>query len=292
VTERSDPNSAELRHTLTALETELVLHAPQIAQALLPGLTSDGFQAAVIDFPYQIPAAARQLYQWHDGTQLLNGRDRAALFPGGKMLPLREAVRQWAGAIEGDRRAGRSVWQRDWLPMFTDDWGGWHVIKCAGGSHPILAFNLVELPRIDSTYPDLRRMFESVIRRWRSGAFRQGELGTVEADARAVAAVYRAEDGELPDLTRILKDLNEGPEQTYIDALGLLRTRLYPEAFPGLMGLLETGSVRGRRAASELLGAIGPREAATALRRAADADPDDVVRLLAKKSLSELDTGS
>jgi len=135
-------------------------------------------------------------------------------------------------------------------------------------------------------------MFESVIRRWRSGAFRQGELGTVEADARAVAAVYRAEDGELPDLTRILKDLNEGPEQTYIDALGLLRTRLYPEAFPGLMGLLETGSVRGRRAASELLGAIGPREAATALRRAADADPDDVVRLLAKKSLSELDTGS
>ena len=67
-----------------------------------------------------------------------------------------------------------------------------------------------------------------------------------------------------------------------------MRTRLYPEAVPGLIRLLKDGSNRGRLSAAELLGDIGDRAATDALRRSAELDPDPLIRGMAVRSLKML----
>jgi len=87
---------------------------------------------------------------------------------------------------------------------------------------------------------------------------------------------------------RQLRDLDGGPEESFVAAIGLLRTRLYPEAVPGLIRLLESGSLRGKRSAAELLGSIGDPAARSALEQAASREPDQIVRSLAENALTQL----
>jgi hypothetical protein len=273
---------------LEVLEHELRIHAPEIASALRPGLALEQLHAISTRLPFEIPDAAKQLYIWHDGTEIMRADDRAQLFPGGQFLPLEESVKVQVDALESGRQSGDAFWDPGWLPIFTDNWGGWHVVVCAGTSHPVLSIYVVDLPDTSTAFADLPGMVEALSLRWRTGAFRQTEGGSVEPDLRAVAALYRAEDGQLPDIDGLVADLNDGPLEDHLSALALLRTRLYPEAVPGLIRLLQSGTLRGRKAAAELLGSIGVPAARNALLSVSEGDPDEIIRAYAKKSLEQL----
>ena len=154
----------------------------------------------------------------------------------------------------------------------------------------MLSFDFVDLPQTVQEYADLEAMMGSILRRWSSGAYQEGELASVDKDGRALAAIYRTEDAYgTQDLVSLIRDLDEGSELAYGRAIFLMRTRLYPDAVPSLARLLLEGSRRGRVSAAELLGAIGDVAAIPALRRSAERDPDDGIRAYSHRSLRKLD---
>jgi hypothetical protein len=162
------------------------------------------------------------------------------------------------------------------------------VVSLRGNTGSILYVDFVELPEVILEYSDLGAMATAVLRGWQEGAYWQGDHGDVLEDPRKVAALYR--DGDLgpADTDALLRDLADGPPDAYTHALVRMRTRLYPEAVPGLIRLLKHGSNRGRLSAAELLGDIGDRAATNALRRSAELDPDPLIRGMAVRSLKML----
>jgi len=283
--------AADLRgmpEALAELEQELIQRAPEVRQALRPGLSAALFEEIVRPFPHDVPDQLRLLYQWHDGTELVRGR-RAFLFPGARWLPLQEAVKTWGDAQEGDRVTGQAAWDPRWLPIFTDGSDGYDVVACGDGGGKVLAFFFVGLPETWSEFSDLHSLVEALIRRWRAGAYWKDEDGEIQEDRRAVAAIRRATDPEPPDIDQLLAAIDRGSTEEYSDGLGVVRMQLYPEAVPGLLRLLQAGSDRGRRAAAELLGSIGDRAAVGALESAAATDRDEIVRMLARNALNELE---
>lgn len=273
---------------LADLEEELIRRASNVRQALRPGLSATLLEEILRPFPHAVPDQLRQLYRWHDGTEVVRGW-RALLFPGARWLPLREAVKTWGEAQEGDRITGQAAWDSRWLPVFTDGSDGFHVVACGDGGGEVLTFFFVGLPATWSEFSDLHSLVEALVQRWRSGAYWQGVDGEIQEDRRAVAAIRRATDGKPPDFDQLLAAIDQGSVETYAHGLGLLRSRLYPEAVPGLLRLLQAGSDQGRRAAAELLGSVGDPAAAEPLRSVATTDRDQIVRMLARNALMELD---
>jgi HEAT repeat protein len=99
----------------------------------------------------------------------------------------------------------------------------------------------------------------------------------------------RSEDPEPPDVDQLVRDLamRQQWEADFLRSLRLLRTRLYPEAVPGLVAMLTEGNAN-RFYAIELLGSIGDRAAIQVLRAAGDRDRDPTTRTYAQKVLGEL----
>jgi len=129
-------------------------------------------------------------------------------------------------------------------------------------------------------------MLNVLVRCWSDGAYRQGPNGTVEEDRRAVAAINRVFDPRPVNIDRLIADLSGGDDHLYSQALARLRTRLYPEAVPGLIRMLDKEST-GRIAAVELLGAIGGPAAIDKLREVAEKDPDALVRDFSRHTVEE-----
>jgi len=276
-----------MRQALANLEKELIQRAPLVSRALRPALSDARIEQILRPLAHTVPDQLRLLYRWHDGTELVEGR-RAYLFPGAKWLPLEEAVKTWSDAQEGDRLSGRPTWDSRWLPIFTDGSDGFDVVVCGEGGGQLLAFYFVDLPDTWSEFSDLRSLVDALTRRWTGAAYWQGEDGAVEEDPRAVAAIRRAMDRQQPNVDQLLATLAQGSPEASQHALGFLRLRLYPEAVPGLLKMLEAGSDRGRRSAAELLGLIGEPAATGALESAAATDQDEIVRMLARNALKEL----
>lgn len=149
----------------------------------------------------------------------------------------------------------------------------------------------LDLPGFHLEYRTLREFVESLVRRWRSAVYRVSKLGEVNADYRALAAIRRDEDGTEPDVPGLVARLAHGDGDEWSDALFQLRSRLYPAAVPSLIELLYDPAGMSRTYAAELLGSIGGRPAADALRRTAADEPDEVVRNMAVAALRDLEAG-
>jgi cell wall assembly regulator SMI1 len=162
-----------VRDALTGFEAELKRRAPGIAAALHPGLDGERVTALLADFPHQVPAELRELYTWHDGTEEVSG-GRAELFPGGRWLPLADALTTWADAMEANRQEGQAIWDPRWLPLTTDGRDGYHAVACGSGDGRIVAFFFVDLP--DGWWLEhagLTAMIEKLTRRWTHGVYWQ-----------------------------------------------------------------------------------------------------------------------
>lgn len=277
-----------MKEALDTLEGELIRRAPGVQQALRPGLSDAMIEEMLRPFAHAVPNQLRLFYRWHDGAELVKGW-RAFLFPGARWLPLEEAVKTRDDALEGDRRTGRPVWDSRWLPIFTDGSDGYTVVVGGDRGGTLLNFFFVDLPDTWAEFNDLRSLVEALVRRWRAGAYWQGSTGAIEQDPRAVAALRRAADSKPPDIDQLVIALDEGSQAAYGQALLLLRLNLYPEAVPGLLRLLDAGTDQGRRSAAELLGLIGDPVAVGGLKAAASADRDEIVRMLARNALKDLD---
>jgi HEAT repeat protein len=216
---------------------------------------------------------------------VVEGPYRTEIFPGGQMLPLDVGLAKRSQALEGDLRARQSLWSPAWLPLFQNDQGQLHVISTGGDQGPILLIDFVELPVTVVEFPDLGAMASALLQRWRTGAYQEGEQGAVLEEPRIMAALYRDADFGPVDIDQLLRDLADGSPDEYSQALLRMRTRLYGEAVPGLITLLQGPSRRGRISAAELLGDIGDSLATGALKRSAEDDTDPLIRAMAVRSL-------
>jgi hypothetical protein len=278
----------EFHERLRLLDELLLQKAPSIRAALRPGLDDAKVHALLKGFPHAVPDEVPLLYAWHDGAAIVDEPDRAELFPNAQMLPLEEAIRKWRESLEAGKGSGRALWDPLWFPMFVGyKWLFW-AIRSGPGGGSVVVFDWVDLPEVSTAYSDLRSMIERLVRGWSVGAYREGPNASVEQDDRKVAQVNRELDQEPADVDQLIADLGSGDDHLYNQALDRLRTRLYPEAVPGLIRMLDTAS-GGRIAAVELLGAIDGPEAMACLRRAAEADPDDHIRQMARHTIHSSD---
>jgi hypothetical protein len=201
------------------------------------------------------------------------------------MLPLAESLRKWSEAEDLSRANDPPLWNPYWFPVFIGYKSVFWVVDCAPGAGQIIAFDWVDLPEVWMAYDDVNSMVDRVVRCWTAGAYRQGSSASVEEDARMVAAINRElEGGPPPDFGRLIAELASGDDHLYTQARRRLLTQLSPEAVPYLIDLLETQS-KGRRAAVELLGAIGGADAMAYLRRVAESDPDERLRSFALRTI-------
>lgn len=280
------PDGGRLRVTLDLLDEILLARAPDLHRVLRPGLNGHQIQDFLEPFRYDVPDVVRVLYSWHDGAELVDGPQRAELFPNAEMLPLSDAIRTWSEVVEAGRAGGRNLWDPHWLPLFAGyKWAFW-VVDCGQLQGPVKVFDWVDLPETWTAYADLGDMSARVLQCWSDGAYRQGSNATVDEDRHKAAAINRAMDQPPADIDRLIADLATGTGSRYGNALALLRTRLYPDAVPGLIHLMNSKS-RGRIAAAELLGWIGGREALECLERVSELEPDDHIRDYARHALQE-----
>jgi hypothetical protein len=281
-------NPGSLQDALRRLEALLAERAPDIAGALRPGLSEQQIRGLITEIPHQLPESVSELYRWHDGTELTRGPFRAELFPDGQLLPLDEAVRLRAGAIEATRDNGVPAWHSAWLPLFTEGMKRFRVVTCGKPGGSVIFFDFVNLPRTITEYQRLEGLIDSLVRRWTAGAYWQGKYAGVEEDPALLARLLRAEDQEPVDVSQLVRELSEGSEGAHSKALYLLRTRRYPEAVPDLIRLISGGNGQGRIAAAELLGDLADPTACGPLQRAAEQDSNELVRFQARASLQTL----
>jgi hypothetical protein len=202
------------------------------------------------------------------------------------MLPLREVMAKRAEGLEADRLHSPAAWKSSWLPLFVGyQWKYW-VVDCAQLHGPVITFDWVDLPETSIAHESFSLMLNVLVRCWSDGAYRQGPNGTVVEDRRAVAAINREFDARPADIDQLMADLSGGDDHVYSQALARLRTRLYPEAVPGLIRMLDKEST-GRIAAVELLGAIGGTAAMDKLREVAEKDPEALVRDFSRHTVEE-----
>ena len=76
------------------------------------------------------------------------------------------------------------------------------------GGGKLLEFFFVDLPETWVEFSDLRSLVETLIQRWRAGAYWQGRDGAVEEDRRAVAAIWRAAERTRPNINLLLTALD------------------------------------------------------------------------------------
>jgi hypothetical protein len=274
-----------LADTLEHLDRELAARAPEIHRALHPGLDAGLVDDAMKAFSFDVPQAVKDLYTWHDGAEKVEGTERAEVFPNAQMLPLAEMSRLWAEILEANKANEKNPWDRRWLPLFVGyKWAFW-VVDCGLAAGPVKVFDWVDLPVTWTAYQDLNDWSERVLRCWVERAYRQGAHASVEEDRVKAAEVNRSMDGRA-DVEQLIADLKSGSGPRYSDALAKLRTRLYPEAVPGLIRLMKSKE-RGRVAAAELLAWIGGAEALECLRLVSESEPDERIRRRAQHELQE-----
>lgn len=279
--------SSRIESSLGLLDTLLRQRAPSISSALRPPLGALELQNLLEPWGYRLPDEAAALYRWHDGCEFVDGTNRAQLFPGGEMLPLHEAIEKRNEASDADRLHSPQGWKSTWFPLFVGyQWRYW-VVDNALPDSPVISFDWVDLPETWGAYESLKLMLNAIVSCWNKGAYREGPHASVEEDRRAVAEINRELDGDSPDVNGLVASLAGTGDHNFSQALARLRTRLYPEAVPALIRLLDTES-RGRIAAVELLGAIGGPQATAKLRHLADSDPEDLVRDFARHTLDEV----
>lgn len=230
---------------------------------------------------HRVPGDLLELYRWHDGCEVVDGSERAQIFPGAQMLPLGEAMTHRSNGLEAE--AG---WKPGWLPLFAGWESTYWAIDCSIADPPVIRFDWLDLPEVWQAYDDIGAMLKTVVACWSRDAYRQGPLASVEEDPRAVAEITRGLDSSTPDIDGLVRGLASADDHVFSQSLGWLRTRLYPQAIPALIRALDT-ETRGRIAALELLGAIGGSEAAAKLRDVADRDPDGQARAYARRLLDE-----
>ena len=230
---------------------------------------------------HEVPGDLIELYRWHDGCEVVDGPERAQIFPGAQMLPLDEAM-----TVRGNGIDAETGWEPRWLPLFAGYESTYWAVDCSMPDPPVIRFDWLDLPEVWRAYDSLRGMLTAVIACWSRDAYRQGPQASVEDDPRAVAEIIRSLDSSTPDIDGLVRGLASADDHEYSQSLGWLRTRLYPEAIPALIRTLDT-ETRGRMAAVELLGAIGGTEALAKLGDLADRDRDASVRAYARRLLNE-----
>lgn len=228
-----------------------------------------------------VPGDLLELYRWHDGCEVVDGSERAQIFPGAQMLPLGEAMTHRSNGLEAD-----VGWQPGWLPFLAAYESTYWAIDFSLPDPPVIRFDWLDLPEVWQAYDSIGAMLKTVVACWSRDAYRQGPLASVEEDRRAVAEITRGLDSSTPDIDGLVRGLASADDHVFSQSLGWLRTRLYPQAIPALIRALDT-ETRGRIAALELLGAIGGSEAAAKLRDVADRDPDGQARAYARRLLDE-----
>jgi hypothetical protein len=269
---------------LGELEDELARSAPPVAAALRPGLARDRIDALLEALPQPIPEDVLALYSWHDGTEKVYGAYRAEVYRGGMFLPLDESVENRSGGV-----ANGYGWEERWLPVFMDEHFIFEAVVCGPGGGAVVSFAYIDLPAFHPEYASMRDLVQSVIRRWRLGIYWMTDAGDVGIDPRALAALRREEDGAGAEVEGLVRALRDGTEAVWGDALWRLRTRLYPSAVPALIEMIEDPTAGRRFYAAEVLGAIGGAAAATALRRTAESDKDELVRGMAAAALRDME---
>src|SRR5260221_11228394 len=271
---------------LGELEDELARSAPPVAAALRPGLARDQIDALLEALPQPIPEDVRALFSWHDGPEKVHGAYRAEVYRGGMFLPLYEAVENRSGGM-----ANACGWDEHWLPLFMDEHFIFEAVVCgSGGGGAVVSFAYIDLPAFHPEYASMRDLVQSVIRRWRVGIYWMTDSDDVGIDPRALAALRREEDGDDSEVEGLVTALRDGTEAAWGDALWRLRTRLYPRVVPALIDLIQDPTAgRVRTYAAELLGVIGGRAAAAALRRTAESDQDELVRDMAAAALRDME---
>jgi hypothetical protein len=273
------------RH-VNALEDVLRERAPDILNSLRQGLPEGEVRRLLERFEYDVPDELIAMYAWHDGSEFVNDQDRAELFPGAQMLPLADALEKMIEGRKADQAHDPPGWQPGWLPIFVGyQWKYW-AADCARPGVPVVTFDWLDLPETWLAHRTFDLMLETITRCWRIGAYRVGRNATVIENRKAVAAINRELDTEPVDIDRLVADLGSTDNPTHSHAIGMLRTRLYPEAVPALIAMLDTDSP-GRIAAVELLGEIGDSAALAKLRSVADDYPDKLLRDYARHTLAE-----
>ena len=279
-------DAPRLQSSLDRLDEVLSTAAPDIFRALRPGLKRREIDDSFAELPFDVPGAVRTLYRWHDGADLVNGPERAELFPNAQMLPLADMIRARSEILEANEATGYGLWDPRWLPLFVGyKWSFW-VIDCGEPNGAVKVFDWVDLPVTWTAYRDLDDLAVRVLRCWSEGAYKQGSHGAVDEDRHRSAAINRSLDDSSVDVDQLISDLTIGSGQQYSDALAQLRTRLYLEAVSGLIKLMESGS-RGRIAAAELLGWIGGDAALTCLEQIGETETDDHIRQHARHALQD-----
>ncbi len=279
----------ELADTLRRLDDVLRQKAPGVSAALRPGIPESKVRRLLETFPHPVSDDVIALYSWHDGAEGVGGAlDRAELFHNAQMLPLQEALRTRAEAMSADSAQGVTVWQSHWLPLFTGYKFAFWVAACDRPRPPLIVFDFVDLPDFWIAYENVASMVARVLRCWTKDAYREGAHATVDVDKRAVAQVNREMDTGPTDVEALVAGLASAGDRRYGDSIAWLRTRLYPEAVPALIRLLENES-RGRYAAIELLGSIGGSAALDKLYDVAQNDEDKTACDLARHAIETSD---
>jgi hypothetical protein len=271
---------------LRSLEAELVRSAPGSAAALRPGLDAISIDGLLSNVPKPVPTEVHDLYSWHDGTEPTWGAVRAELFTTGPMLPLEEATAHRTAFLD------QGVdWDPRWLPLFGDEHGYFHAVVCGKGGGALITASFIDLPQFEIEYLSLPQFLESLLRRWRAGVYHATVNGGVDADYRALAAIRRQEDGFDVDVQALVSHLADRDEEVWLRALHRLRSRLYPEAVPGLIMMLGDPDAARTWYVIELLGAIGDPAAVPALEQMTANDADDRLRRHAAKALRAIQSG-
>ena len=114
-----------IRHHFQALKKWHREANSESADAFLPPTSTDKMQKALKNFPFELPADARLLYEQGDGM-----KDNAPLFREYTFYPLREAVDEYELMCEVTETLGEhSQWKTSWLPIFGFQ-GDLFVIEC------------------------------------------------------------------------------------------------------------------------------------------------------------------
>ena len=265
------------------------------ASALQPGLAGEAIERLMKRVPYSIPTQLAALYQWRNGTRPTTRSGE--LFPGGRFLPLADAIAAYQRFVDGARQATRdtdveavAVYDPHWFPVFVDRAGNPHVTILGEdpGAGSIWYVLIEDASDRRLAAADLKDFVETVARRWEKGAYYLDEPARIPMeDLPTIAAERRARQQPQVDVTALVNDLASTDGRARARSVRLLKEFLFPEALEPLLALLTHPSPAVRADAASLLGQLGDPKAIPSL-LAAKGDRSSTVRAMVDWALGEL----
>ncbi len=158
-----------------------------IDELLHPGIQGKEMQNVAQSLPFVFPASVSEMYQWHNGTELVAG---SVFFPWWTFDTVIESLERYRILSAAD--PNKKIWANNWFPFLSGSDISSIGIACGTSARKDAEIIWFEYTvGVQTGFLSLEIMLKTLIASYESGAFFMGIDGEIDCNTREFSKIAR-----------------------------------------------------------------------------------------------------